>query len=60
VPFVWPVSVVGAAACVYTMLGLPRTAWERFGLWLLAGIAVYAAYGYRHSLIRARPEAPKT
>jgi basic amino acid/polyamine antiporter, APA family len=53
VPFVWPVSVLGAGACFYTMLGLPETAWERFGIWLVLGIAVYAAYGYRHSRLRS-------
>jgi basic amino acid/polyamine antiporter, APA family len=52
VPFVWPVCVVGAGACVYTMIGLPRTAWERFGWWLLIGLALYFAYGYRHSVLR--------
>ena len=40
-PLVWPVSLVGAGACVYTMAGLPRTAWERFGLWLALGLFVY-------------------
>jgi APA family basic amino acid/polyamine antiporter len=34
VPLVWAVSLIGAFACFYTMLGLPRTAWERFGIWL--------------------------
>jgi APA family basic amino acid/polyamine antiporter len=52
VPFVWPVCVVGAGACLYTMIGLPRTAWERFGWWLLIGLALYFAYGYRHSVLR--------
>jgi basic amino acid/polyamine antiporter, APA family len=52
VPFVWPVATVGAAACLYTMTGLPRTAWERFGIWLALGIVVYALYGYRHSHLR--------
>jgi APA family basic amino acid/polyamine antiporter len=52
VPFVWPVSIVGAAACVYTMWGLPRTAWERFGIWLALGAAIYAVYGYRRSALR--------
>ena len=52
VPFVWPVSIVGASACFYTMLGLPATAWQRFGVWLALGIAIYAAYGYRHSRLR--------
>jgi APA family basic amino acid/polyamine antiporter len=52
VPFVWVVSLVGAFACFYTMLGLPRTAWERFGIWLLLGGVIYAFYGYRHSQLR--------
>jgi APA family basic amino acid/polyamine antiporter len=52
VPFIWPVATIGAAACVYTMLGLPRTAWERFGIWLAIGAAVYALYGYRNSRLR--------
>jgi APA family basic amino acid/polyamine antiporter len=52
VPFVWPVSIVGASACFYTMLGLPATAWQRFAVWLALGIAIYAAYGYRHSRLR--------
>jgi basic amino acid/polyamine antiporter, APA family len=52
VPFVWPVTVLGAAACLYTMLGLPRTAWERFGIWLAIGAVLYISYGYRHSRLR--------
>jgi APA family basic amino acid/polyamine antiporter len=54
VPFVWGVSLAGAGACLYTMAGLPLHAWERFGIWLLAGIALYFAYGYRHSRLRRR------
>ena len=34
------------------MLGLPRTAWERFGIWLVLGAVIYAFYGYRHSQLR--------
>jgi len=52
VPFVWPVTLVGAGACLYTMKGLPITAWERFGWWLLIGLVLYFAYGYRNSLLR--------
>ena len=54
VPFVWPVSIGGAAACVYIMKGLPQTAWERFGIWLVIGLLIYFAYGYRRSRQRAR------
>jgi len=52
VPLVWAVSLIGAFACFYTMLGLPRTAWERFGIWLVIGALIYAFYGYRHSQLR--------
>ena len=52
VPFVWVVAPLGIAACVFVMVGLPRQAWERFGLWLVAGAAIYALYGYRHSRLR--------
>jgi APA family basic amino acid/polyamine antiporter len=52
VPFVWGVALAGAGACLYTMAGLPIHAWERFGIWLAAGIALYFLYGYRHSRLR--------
>ena len=58
VPFVWPVTLIGAGLCIYTMMGLPARAWERFGIWLLIGVAVYIAYGYRHSTLR-RNRAPE-
>jgi APA family basic amino acid/polyamine antiporter len=57
VPFVWGVSLAGAAACIYTMKGLPTHAWERFGIWLVLGIALYFVYGYRHSRLRGRASA---
>src|SRR5262249_29154456 len=49
VPFVWPVCVLSAAGCLFIMRGLPRSAWERFGVWLLIGLIIYFLYGYRHS-----------
>ncbi len=52
VPFVWFVTLAGAAACIYTMFGLPVKAWERFGIWLLVGLALYFTYGYRNSTLR--------
>jgi APA family basic amino acid/polyamine antiporter len=52
VPFVWPIAVAGAAACLYVMAGLPPTAWERFGIWLAIGLLVYFLYGYRRSGLR--------
>jgi basic amino acid/polyamine antiporter, APA family len=52
VPGVWFVSVVGAAACLYVMVGLPRQAWVRFGWWLLIGLLLYFLYGFRRSRLR--------
>ena len=52
VPFAWPVCLGGAAACVFVMWGLPRHAWERFGIWLAIGLALYFAYGFRNSTLR--------
>ncbi len=52
VPFVWGVTAASTAACIFIMAGLPRQAWERFFIWLVIGVAIYAFYGYRHSALR--------
>ena len=52
VPALPLVSIVGAAACIYIMFGLPRHAWERFGIWLVIGLIIYFAYGFSHSRLR--------
>jgi APA family basic amino acid/polyamine antiporter len=43
------VSILGALACLYTMKGLPATAWKRFALWLGIGLVIYFLYSVRHS-----------
>jgi len=55
VPMPLVVAPLGILACLFVMAGLPRQAWERFGIWLVIGAIIYAAYGYRHS--RLRPPA---
>jgi basic amino acid/polyamine antiporter, APA family len=52
VPMVPVVALGGMAACLYTMLGLPRQAWERFGVWLALGLVLYFLYGFRRSRLR--------
>jgi len=52
VPLVWVVAPLGIVACLFVMLGLPRQAWERFGIWLVIGVVLYALYGHRHSRLR--------
>ena len=59
VPFVWPVCLGGAAACLFVMKGLPAQAWERFGWWLAIGLILYFAYGYGHSTLRRANAAVK-
>jgi basic amino acid/polyamine antiporter, APA family len=49
VPFT-PLITVGF--CVYLMYHLPVITWVRFGLWLLAGLAIYFAYSVRHSKLQ--------
>ena len=49
VPFVWAIAPLGVLACLFIMVGLPKQAWERFGIWLVIGIVLYALYGYKHS-----------
>ena len=53
VPFVWPVTVLSAAGCLFIMRGLPPQAWERFGYWLVIGLVLYFVYGFKHSTLRA-------
>ena len=52
VPFVWPVTLLSAAGCLFIMKGLPKQAWERFGYWLIIGLVLYFVYGYRNSRLR--------
>ena len=51
VPMVWPVCLLSAAACIFIMKGLPDQAWERFGGWLVIGLILYFAYGFKHSTL---------
>ncbi|MDQ2857475.1 MAG: amino acid permease, partial [Candidatus Eremiobacteraeota bacterium] len=52
--------ILGFGMCVYLMIGgLSGGTWLRFVAWFAVGAVVYAAYGYRHSLLRdARADAP--
>ena len=57
VPFGPVVAVLGLGMCLYLAIGgLGGGTWLRFVVWFLVGAAVYAAYGYRHSLLR--PDKP--
>jgi APA family basic amino acid/polyamine antiporter len=46
------VPALGAVSCSVLVYNLPQTSWVRFFLWLVAGLVVYVAYGFRHSKLR--------
>jgi APA family basic amino acid/polyamine antiporter len=52
-PWVPVVPIVSVLACGYLMAQLPALTWERFGIWLVIGLGIYAFYGRRHSRVRA-------
>lgn len=43
------IPVLGLVSCSYLMTELGIANWQRFGLWLLAGLVIYFAYGYKNS-----------
>lgn len=50
-PFVPALPILSIAACLWLMLNLTALTWIRFAVWMVLGIGVYAAYGYRHSVL---------
>ena len=61
VPAVWICAPIGCILCLYLMIDLPATTWERFVGWLVLGLLIYFFYGRRHSRLRrgevVNPEA---
>lgn len=53
VPFGPLVPLLGIAACLYLLLGVPQQAWMLFAVWSFAGVLVYSCYG-RASAARRR------
>jgi APA family basic amino acid/polyamine antiporter len=43
---------LGLLSCLFLIAYLPPTSWLRFVGWLLAGLVVYALYGFGHSRLR--------
>jgi basic amino acid/polyamine antiporter, APA family len=64
VPAVFVCAPIGGALCIYLMAQLPAVTWLRFGIWLVVGLIIYAAYSRSHSRLRRgdvrAPEAELT
>jgi basic amino acid/polyamine antiporter, APA family len=55
VPFVPVFPIIGVGLCIYLMTKLEAATWWRFAIWLVVGLVIYAAYGYRNSRLRRPP-----
>ena len=49
VPFNPITPLLGVAACIFLMTGLPGVTWWRFIMWLVLGLIVYFSYGIKNS-----------
>jgi basic amino acid/polyamine antiporter, APA family len=49
VPFFPYLPIAGALLCAYLMINLPKSAWERFLIWLIIGLTIFFLYGRKHS-----------
>ena len=52
VPFVPVLPAFSAIVSLVLMASLPWATWERLIIWMVIGVAVYFAYGARHSRVR--------
>lgn len=43
------IPVLGFLSCIYLFTGFSVANWKYFGIWLVIGLVVYFAYGYRKS-----------
>ncbi|MET0467697.1 MAG: amino acid permease [Aeromicrobium sp.] len=54
VPFAPLVAGGSILACIWLMLNLSLLTWERFAIWMVIGVVIYAAYGRRHARLGQR------
>ena len=56
-PLIPLVPAAGLATNIVMLTGLDYWAWIRLVVWLACGLAIYFAYGIRHSTLRNKPNA---
>jgi APA family basic amino acid/polyamine antiporter len=57
-PFVPVFPILGIVVCASMIFGLGVANWLRLGVWLVIGLVIYAAYGRKHSKLRAEAAQP--
>ena len=57
VPWSPVLPIIGVLFAVYLMTDLPFDTWVRFVVWLVLGVIIYFAYGYKHSKVRLAAQA---
>jgi APA family basic amino acid/polyamine antiporter len=60
VPLVPFFPLIGMALCVFLMTYLEGLTWLRFGIWMIAGLVIYFAYGRVHSRLQRDEEPDST
>jgi len=55
-PFVPFIPALAVIFCVYLMLQLSTFTWKGFAVWLVIGLIIYIAYGYKHSKLNDSSE----
>jgi APA family basic amino acid/polyamine antiporter len=50
------VPIASAVVSLFLMLSLPLETWERLGIWMAIGVAIYFVYGRRRALLAAGGE----
>jgi APA family basic amino acid/polyamine antiporter len=58
-PLVPLFPILGIVVCAAMIFGLGYTNWLRLGAWLALGLIIYAAYGQKHSKLRAAAAAAR-
>ncbi|PEJ56818.1 MULTISPECIES: amino acid permease [unclassified Bacillus (in: firmicutes)] len=58
-PWVPVVPVLAVVFCVYLMLQLSSFTWKGFAIWLVIGLVIYAAYGYKNSKLNGNRKLDK-
>ena len=51
------IPLLSVVVSVGLMASLPRETWERLVIWMVVGLIVYAAYGFRRSVLRREQAA---